>query len=235
MVEKSVKHHLNELLAADYYTIAPLVLDSLETQKFTTVYLLTAFCGFSGSPAISDDGKPLIQCAEFLSASIKFEMTNDGGYQVRSYWEPSKETYESDITTQFTKEIAQQLLTDWAAVYQQFLESNNDWPEDIGGDGPIWPVYPFSMGEAVLCNLAEYNGEGDIYTTPIRYELAKRFCQDSVSLLNTLGTLDYSTQEAVSDILTSFNAEDYIEAKKSVRQKEQELTANGREVFQQLF
>lgn len=69
---------------------------------------------------------------------------------------------------------------------------------------PIWPGYVFNkaLDDGTLVGLVQYYGEYDIYTAPVRDELARRFSRDPDSIRDVLLRIeDEDFQKSVFQML----------------------------------
>lgn len=226
-IDQEVVSHMREILPSDYTSCFWKLLDRTESKQQLTVYILTFYHGFSGSPAIFDNGQPRIACDEFLPAVLTFDRGQNDLYQLTSYWEPSPENYAEEIQEKFPAATAQAILNRWAAL-QQDMEAENDGMGDLSSCEPIWPSYRFDMDDQYLCNLIDYYGENDIYTIPVREELEKRFNHTPVDFLNGLSACEQDVQSHVCSILLALQDNpEFIAAMNLLKQNKNQLSDSG--------
>lgn len=226
-IEQEVISHMRDTLPSDYSLCLWKLLDSAESNQQLTVYILTFYHGFSGSPAIFDNGQPRIACDEFLPAILTFDEGQNDLYQLTSYWEPSPENYAEEIQEKFPAATAQSILEHWAALQQDMVDEHDEMGK-LSSCEPIWPTYQFDMDDRYLCYLIDYYGENDIYTIPVKNELEKRFYQTPVDFLNMLSACEQDIQSYVCNILLALQDDpEFIAAMNLLNQNENQLSDSG--------
>ncbi len=175
-----------------------------------TAYGLLLYYSVSGSPLIYSEKTERYESAIFsacwLPVAISYQKSSAGLYTVTGVWTPSEARYEEELRRVFppgtAEDIFRNIDTYAAGILEPLAESGDI--RNLFSHGPVWPEYTFSeaLDDGTLLGLVQYYGAYDIYTAPIRKELARRFSGDPDSIRSILlQTQDAELQRDVLQIL----------------------------------
>lgn len=175
-----------------------------------TAYGLLLYYSVSGSPLIYSERTERYESAIFsvcwLPAAISYQKSPAGLYTVTGVWTPSEEGYEEELRRVFPPDTAEDIfrnINTYAAGFLEPLTESGDI-RSLFSHGPVWPEYTFNeaLDDGTLLGLVQYYGAYDIYTAPIRKELARRFSGDPDSIRSILlQTQDAELQHDILQIL----------------------------------
>ena len=150
--------------------------------------------------------EPAIFSVCWLPAAISYQRSPADIYTVTGLWTPSEEQYEEDTQRVFPQDTAEDVLRNIGSYAEELLEpvTDDDALRRRFSEGPIWPRYVFNeaLDDGTLVGLVQYYGEYDIYTAPVREELARRFSRDPDSIRDVLLRVeDEDVQNSIFQIL----------------------------------
>lgn len=243
-LEIALEHTLTErmmrILPGDYYTFQWKPLDTTTSDGSGTMYGVLLFFSRSGSPLIYSEKTGRYTAAIFssylLPVAVSYQHDRSERYVVTDVWEPSQENYEEDVRVRFSKEDAEDILQNLNTYAAALLAADGYTPDAAEMkailEGPIWPAYHFNeeLDDDVLCGLADYYGDADIYTKPVRDELYTRFFQHPQRLLNALGDCEKEVQNTICQLLSEQSRDSQF-PKSGVKG----LTPKGEEVYTEIL
>lgn len=193
-LERKLFEKMRRVLPSDIYSLEWKRLALQSGEEGGTAYGLLLFLGTSGSPMIysTETGRyvPAIFSVCCLPAAISCQRSPADIYTVTGLWTPSEEQYEEDTRRVFPRDTAEDVLGNIGSYAAEFLESatDDDALRRRFSEGPVWPGYVFNeaLDDDTLVGLVQYYGEYDIYTAPVREELARRFSCDPDSIRDAL-------------------------------------------------
>lgn len=206
-LERTMLAKMRRALPGDGYSMAWEQLALRSGEDGGTAYGLLLYYSASGSPLIYSERTGRYESAIFsacwLPAAVSYQKSPAGRYTVTGDWTPSEERYEEDLRRVFPPDTAEDVLRNihvYAAEILKPLAEDRDI-RNLFSDGPVWPQYTFNeaLDDGTLLGLVHYYGAYDIYTGPIRKELARRFSGDPDSIREVL--LRTQDEELRNDIL----------------------------------
>lgn len=209
-LERTLFEKMRRVLPSDAYSLKWKQLALQSGEAGGTAYGLLLFFGTSGSPLIysneTERYEPAIFSVCWLPAAISYQRSPADIYTVTGLWTPSEEQYEEDTRRVFPQDAAEDVLGNIGSYAAELLESVTD--DDVlrrrFSERPIWPGYVFNkaLDDGTLVGLVQYYGEYDIYTAPVRDELARRFSRDPDSIRDVLLRIeDEDFQKSVFQML----------------------------------
>lgn len=210
MLERTLFEKMLRVLPSDEYFLKWKQLELQCEEDGGTAYGLLLFCGTSGSPMIysnkTERYEPAIFSVCWLPAAISYQRSPADIYTVTGLWTPSEEQYEEDTQRVFPQDTAEDVLRNIGSYAEELLEpvTDDDALRRRFSEGPIWPRYVFNeaLDDGTLVGLVQYYGEYDIYTAPVREELARRFSRDPDSIWDVLLRVeDEDVQNSIFQIL----------------------------------
>lgn len=153
---------------------------------------------------------PLFSAYCWLPAAVSYQKSSAGVYTVTGLWTPSEEQYEEDLRRVFPRNTAEDILGNIGSYAAELLEPVTDDgdPRRLFFEGPVWPKYMFNeaLDDGTLVGLVQYYGEYDIYTAPVREELARRFSRDPSSIRGVLLRIEHEdAQNSIFQILNEIH------------------------------
>lgn len=209
-LERMLFEKMRRVLPSDTYSLEWKQLALQSGEEGGTAYGLLLFFGTSGSPLIYSDETeryvPAIFSVCCLPAAISYQRSPADIYTVTGLWTPSEEQYEEDTRRVFPQDTAEDALGNICSCAEEFIVSvtDDDDLRRLFSEGPIWPGYVFNraLDDGTLVGLVQYYGEYDIYTAPVREELARRFSRDPDSIRDALLRIeDENVQRSIFQML----------------------------------